>query len=163
MSAARGRRDDGDFTIGAVLRFCFAGEHRCKPARRRNLMPAIRSFILGVVALLAYALAALPPGLAAEPARFAIAIQARKVDAAQKTIRTTQGTALELEFTADEPVELHLHGYDKLLAVRPGAAAVMRLDAKTAGRFAIEGHGFGSGAVRSTRHVVLLYLEVLPR
>ena len=124
-------------------------------------MTAASSFALIALAALG---ALVSSGLAAEPARFAIAIQARKVDAAHKTIRTTQGTALELEFTADEPVELHLHGYDRLLTVSPGAAAVLRLDAKTAGRFAIEGHGFSSGAGgRPSRHVVLLYLEVLPR
>jgi hypothetical protein len=97
----------------------------------------------------------------AEPARFSIAIQGRKVHAAQKTIRATQGAALELEFTADETVELHLHGYDRLLTVQPGSVAMMRLEAKIAGRFAVEGHRFGSGG-RSRSHVVLLYLEVHP-
>jgi hypothetical protein len=77
----------------------------------------------------------------------------------------TQGAAVELAFTADEPMELHLHGYDLLLTVEPGARAVMRLDAGIAGRFAIAAHRFGgdAGKSRSARHVVLLYLEVHPR
>ena len=72
---------------------------------------------------------------------------------------------LELAFAADETVELHLHGYDRHLTVRPGEEAVMRLDAKVAGRFAIEGHRFGgsAGGSASRGHVVLLYLEIHPR
>jgi hypothetical protein len=103
--------------------------------------------------------------VAAEPERFAISIQARKVDPAQRTLRVTQGAAVELAFTADEPMELHLHGYDQLLTVPPGPVAVMRVDAKIAGRFAIAAHRFGgdAGKSRSARHVVLLYLEVHPR
>jgi hypothetical protein len=100
-----------------------------------------------------------------ETVRFAISIQALKVDPTQRTIRVTQGATVELAFTADEPMELHLHGYDLLLTVEPGAPAVMRLDAGIAGRFAIAAHRFDrdAGKGRSVRHVVLLYLEVHPR
>jgi hypothetical protein len=71
---------------------------------------------------------------------------------------------LELVFAADEIVELHLHGYDRHLTVRPGEEALMRLDAKLAGRFPIEAHRFGgpAGASPSRGHVVLLYLEIHP-
>jgi hypothetical protein len=94
-----------------------------------------------------------------ETARFSIAIQNRKAD--PKTIRATRGQVIELAFTADEAIELHIHGYDQLITVQPGSAAVMRLEARVAGRFAIEAHRFGSNAGR--RHAVLLYLEVHPR
>jgi hypothetical protein len=100
---------------------------------------------------------------AQEPARFSIAIQDRKIDPGQKTLRVTQGQAVELAFSTDEMAEVHLHGYDQLLIVQPGAPAVMRVQAKTAGRFAIEAHRFGNDSSRSRRHVVLLYLEVHPR
>jgi hypothetical protein len=101
----------------------------------------------------------------AEPVRFAVAIKNRKVDAAQKQIRVRQGDVLELAFTSDERAELHLHGYDRLLTVEPGAPAILRLEARIAGRFSIEAHGFGdgSGGRRGSGHVVLLYLEVYPR
>jgi hypothetical protein len=101
----------------------------------------------------------------AEAERFSIVIRGRSVDGPHRTIRATQGAMLELAFAADETVELHLHGYDRHLSVRPGQEAVMRLDAKIAGRFPIEAHHFGGGAVGSPsrRHVVLLYLEVHPR
>jgi hypothetical protein len=101
----------------------------------------------------------------AEAERFSIVIRARSVDGPQRTIRATQGAILELAFAADETVELHLHGYDRHLTVRPGEETVMRLDAKVAGRFAIEAHRFGgpAGGSPSRGHVVLLYLEIHPR
>jgi hypothetical protein len=102
---------------------------------------------------------------AVEVERFSIVIRARSVDGPHRTIRATQGAMLELAFAADETVELHLHGYDRHLTVRPGEKAVLRLDAKVAGRFAIEAHRFGASAGGSTSrgHVVLLYLEIHPR
>jgi hypothetical protein len=94
--------------------------------------------------------------------RFSIVIRARRVDGPHRTIRATQGAMLELAFATDETVELHLHGYDRHLTVQPGQEAVMRLEAKLAGRFAIEGHRFAGGSP-SRGHVVLLYLEIHPR
>jgi len=113
--------------------------------------------------LAAVALIILDPALsAAELARFAVSIQARKIDPAQQTLRAKQGDIVELAFSSDETVDLHLHGYDREISVRPGATSVMRIEAKIAGRFAIEAHRFGAGSGRS-RHVVLLYLEIHPR
>jgi hypothetical protein len=101
----------------------------------------------------------------AESERFSIVIRARSVNGPHRTIRATQGAMLELAFAADETVELHLHGYDRHLTVHPGEEAVMRLDAKLAGRFAIEAHRFDglAGGSPSRGHVVLLYLEIHPR
>jgi hypothetical protein len=101
----------------------------------------------------------------AEAERFSIVIRGRTVDGPHRTIRATQGAILELAFAADETVELHLHGYGRHLTVRAGEEAVMRLDAKVAGRFAIEAHRFGgsAGGSPSRGHVVLLYLEIHPR
>jgi hypothetical protein len=105
------------------------------------------------------------PASSADVARFAIAIRARSVDAPNRTVRATQGTTIELAFTADETVELHLHGYDRRLTINPGEEAVMRLDARHAGRFAVEAHRFGRAAEGSLSrsHVVLLYVEIHPR
>jgi len=129
-------------------------------------MPPAKLLSIGWIGLIVFG-ALSPPSrvFSAEPARFSVAIQDRKVDPTQKTIRATQGQTLDLEFTTDEMVELHLHGYDRLLTVQPVSVAVMGLHANTAGRFAIEGHRFGSGTggSRSPRHVVLLYLEVYPQ
>ncbi len=125
--------------------------------------------LLAGMALIAAAISTAPgqqsvpsePAKTAEPVRFSIAIKNRKVDA--KRIRAKQGDVLELTFTSDEPAELHLHGYDKLVTVAPNAPAVLRLDAKIAGRFPIEAHKFGTGSQSKGGHVALLYLEVYPR
>jgi hypothetical protein len=134
--------------------------------RRIALMPPAKLLSIGLIGFFFFgALSPRSQVLSAEPVQFSIAIQGRKVDPTQRTIWATQGQTLDLKFTADETVELHLHGYDRLLMVEPGSVAVMRLHANIAGRFAVEGHRFGSGAggSRSPRHVVLLYLEVHPQ
>jgi hypothetical protein len=127
---------------------------------------ARNAFVTAVVgSILLSLLGSLTQVSSAEAERFSIVIRGRSVDGPHRTIRATQGATLELAFAADETVELHLHGYDRHLSVRPGQEAVMRLDAKIAGRFPIEAHHFSGGAVGSPsrRHVVLLYLEVHPR
>jgi len=124
-----------------------------------------------IVLALAMAMVALTGGTHAVPAqtqaaglqRFAIAIKNRRIDPAWRELRVRQGDSVELTFTSDEAAELHLHGYDQFLGVVPNVPATLRVDAKTAGRFSLEAHGFGSNAARGGSHVVLLYLEVHPR
>jgi len=89
---------------------------------------------------------------------FALDIRDGRVAPDKRTIRVREGDRVELRWTADTPVELHLHGYDVTLTVSPGAAGTMTLRAHAAGRFPIAIHGVGShhrGAVA--------YLEVHPR
>jgi len=100
---------------------------------------------------------------AAEAVRDSIVITNRKVDAKQSVIRVAQGDTVELEFTGDEAAELHLHGYDMLVSLEPGRPAVLRIEAKIAGRFPLEAHAFGTKGGRRHMHSVILYLEVLPR
>ena len=104
------------------------------------------------------------PANAAEPIRISIAIKNRKVDAGQRLVRISQGDTLELAFSSDEAAELHLHGYDQLVAVEPSKRALLRVEAKIAGRFSLEAHSFGKSAGRRKHtRVVLLYVEVHPR
>jgi hypothetical protein len=100
---------------------------------------------------------------AAEPVRQSIVIRNRKVEGGQNVIRVAQGDTVELEFTGDEAAELHLHGYDRLLKLQPGLPAVLRIEARIAGRFPLEAHAFGAGGGRRHTQNVVLYLEVLPR
>ena len=74
-------------------------------------------------------------------------------------VRITQGDQVELRWTTDEATELHLHGYNVAVDVAPGEEAVMAFDARAAGRFAVEAHGFGPDHSDKT----LIYIEVLPR
>ena len=82
-----------------------------------------------------------PATKAVKPIRISLAIKNRKLaNDVHRYIRITQGDALELVFTADEPAELHLHGYDIYLNLQPGTPGVLHVDAKIAGRFALESH-----------------------
>jgi len=77
-----------------------------------------------------------------------------------EVVRVTQGDNVEIRWTSDEATELHLHGYNVETEVTAEGEAVMTVEARAAGRFAIEGHGF-SGDHKAKK--TLLYLEVLPR
>jgi hypothetical protein len=87
-------------------------------------------------------------------------IEQRKVVAPGEAIRITEGEVIELHWTSDEAVALHLHGYDIELPVRPGEPAVMILEAYATGRFPITSHGWGEAG---HGHDALAYLEVYPR
>ncbi len=89
-----------------------------------------------------------------------VRIENQHVVADKKTIRITEGEAVELHWISDEAVELHLHGYDLKAEPRPGKPAVMAIEAYAAGRFPITSHGWGDGG---HGHNALTYLEVYPR
>lgn len=86
----------------------------------------------------------------------AVEIRKRRVTAVRnKTIRVTEGDDVRIDWTSDEAVDLHLHGYDIEAGAAPGRPASMAFRAHTAGRFPVTAHNFG--------HRTLLYLEVYPR
>ena len=89
-----------------------------------------------------------------------VKIEMRKVVAPKRAIRITENEAVELHWSSDEAVKLHLHGYDKELKVRPGKPASMSIKARATGRFPITSHGWGQGG---HGHHALTYLEVHPR
>ncbi|CAA9446366.1 MAG: hypothetical protein AVDCRST_MAG78-2915 [uncultured Rubrobacteraceae bacterium] len=55
-------------------------------------------------------------------------------------ISVEEGDRVNLQITADEPLEFHLHGYDLEEEVEPGEPAELSFDATTTGRFEIENH-----------------------
>jgi hypothetical protein len=73
------------------------------------------------------------------------------------TVKVQQGDDVELRWSSDKPMELHLHGYDIEVKVSPQASAVMSFKANIPGRFPVEPHGQGPG-----HHRPVLYLEVHP-
>lgn len=75
-------------------------------------------------------------------------------------VRVTQGERIELHWTSNQATELHLHGYNVKTKVAAEGEAVMSVEARAAGRFAIESHGFGAD---HHAEKTLIYLEVLPR
>ena len=86
---------------------------------------------------------------------FDFAFRRGRVAADRRTIRVTQGERIELRWTTDAAVRLHLHGYDVELVLTPGKRRSMVLDAHTAGRYPVRIHGSG--------HRSVIYLEVHPR
>ena len=74
-----------------------------------------------------------------------------------KTLRVGEGERVRLQWSSDQPAEVHLHGYDIETKIEPGQPAVTAFDAETAGRFPVTAHGLGG-----EDHTTLLYLEVLP-
>lgn len=96
-------------------------------------------------------------GLAESETRRTISleIRKRKVTATKKTIRITEGEEVQIDWTTDETVGLHLHGYDIHAIAEPGQTVSMTFQAHTAGRFPISAHSFDHGT--------MIYLEIYPR
>lgn len=108
------------------------------------------------------AVIALGAGLAlaqAPPRSFEIRIAERRVPPAQRVLRATEGERVELRWSADEPLVLHLHGYDIETRVAPGKSAVTAFAARLTGRFPVEIHAAGG----QHRHRALLHVEIHPR
>lgn len=91
--------------------------------------------------------------------RFSLEIRDRHVQIEGNVIRVNRGDRVELAWTADERVTLHLHGYDLEFEVVPGEPAVREFEAHATGRFPVTSHGFGD---EHGGHHTLLYLEVYP-
>jgi FtsP/CotA-like multicopper oxidase with cupredoxin domain len=95
--------------------------------------------------------------------RFELRIERRRVPPANRTLRATEGERVELRWTADEPLVLHLHGYDIETRVAPGQPAVTAFVARLTGRFPVAIHVDGAAKSSSHHHLTLLHVEVHPR
>lgn len=136
----------------------------------RSVAIALRSragLALGVVTMGAAlgACLALPVMAADEGAQgaarvFELRIAERRVPPAQRVLRATEGERVELRWAADEPLVLHLHGYDIETRVGPGKPAVMAFRARLTGRFPVAIHAEG-GSKHS--HGALVHVEIHPR
>ena len=89
-----------------------------------------------------------------------LVISERMVQLEENSIRVTQGETIDLAWKSDEPVKLHLHGYDIEFEVSPEAPANVTFEAHATGRFPITSHGFGGEHGHGDE--ALLYLEVYP-
>jgi hypothetical protein len=104
-----------------------------------------------------HACAALAQGQARN---FEITIAERRVAPAQRVLRASEGERVELRWSADEVLVVHLHGYDIEARVAPGEPGVMAFTARLTGRFPVAIHG-ERGAKH--RHRALLHVEIHPR
>lgn len=101
-------------------------------------------------------LAGAPVWAAQQNASFEVKQQRIAVPA--PTVRVPQGDVLVLELRSDSPLDLHLHGYDLALPLKPGIPGRLQLQAQILGRFPLAAHG------KNKHHAPpLLYVEVIPR
>ncbi|HYT96236.1 MAG TPA: hypothetical protein VEO36_02850 [Casimicrobiaceae bacterium] len=87
---------------------------------------------------------------------FDLAIVNGQVTGVDATLRVQQGDEVELRWSSDRPLSLHLHGYEIETNVPPHVSTVMSFKARLAGRFPVSEHREGA------RERTILYIEVHP-
>jgi hypothetical protein len=91
---------------------------------------------------------------------YALRIENGHVPPNMQLIRVTQGDVVTLQWTADKPSIVHLHGYDIEKRVVPGAVTELKFTARATGRFLVHLHG---AAEAHGHEDVLVTVEVYPR
>jgi hypothetical protein len=119
----------------------------------------------GVLALsLAWAASGPIAGATAADLTFVLRIDHGRVPDNMRLIQVKQGDVVKLQWSADQPVIVHLHGYDIERRVEPGAVGEIAFTANATGRFPIHVH---TPRERSGSHAheesPLVYIEVYPR
>ena len=98
-------------------------------------------------------------GFAQAPGKsFDLVLADGRVPSERKTLRVKKGDQVELRWTSDRPIALHLHGYNLETSVAPQAPASMSFTASITGRFPVTEHARGA----AHHHRAVLYLEVHP-
>ena len=92
---------------------------------------------------------------------YALRIENGRVPANMQLIRVTEGDVVTLQWTADKPSIVHLHGYDIEKRVVPGAVTDLTFTARATGRFQVHLHG--SEAEAHGHEDALVTIEVYPR
>jgi plastocyanin len=77
---------------------------------------------------------------AAAPAEPTIAVRGRAIAGDPKALRFSGGERVRFRVTSDEPVEVHVHGYDVEEEAAPGAPAEFSFAPKIQGAYDIELH-----------------------
>lgn len=67
-----------------------------------------------------------------------ITVTGGKVTTAERRVEVKKGAQVRLQVTADVADEVHVHGYDKRVDVRPGAPSTLDFTATLSGRFEVE-------------------------
>src|SRR5712691_904026 len=85
-------------------------------------------------------------GAAAAELTYDIKIERGRVLDTMRLIRVNEGDVVKLRWTSDQPVVLHLHGYDIEKRIAAGAVTELAFTAYATGRFPIHVHAQGAGA-----------------
>jgi FtsP/CotA-like multicopper oxidase with cupredoxin domain len=92
---------------------------------------------------------------------YALRIENGHVAANMRLIRVSQGDVVKLQWSADRPTTIHLHGYDIEKQIAPGAITELTFTARATGRFAVHVHG--NAAEAHGHEESLVTIEVYPR
>ncbi|ONI80650.1 hypothetical protein ALI22I_46170 [Saccharothrix sp. ALI-22-I] len=101
------------------------------------MSPVIRVLL----ALLVLAGCSSAPQPASPPAPDGPLVLELSVDqASPQRVEAVRGQAVELTVTSDEPVDVHVHGFDVLGRAESGTPAVLKFTADRTGTFDVEAH-----------------------
>ena len=89
-----------------------------------------------------------------KPQRFELVVAKGKLVSGPATIQVREGDDVQLQITSDQADELHMHGYDLHLSLKPDTPATLAFKAEHSGRFDYELHH---------AHTELGTLEVQPK
>jgi hypothetical protein len=93
---------------------------------------------------------------------FALRIEQGRVPADKRLIRVKQGDIVNLQWSTDRRISVHLHGYDVEKEVAPGSVTDMTFTARATGRFTIESHIAKTPSGGHAHGDVLVTIEVYP-
>ena len=89
---------------------------------------------------------------------FNLSLRNGRLESKNNTLRVRRGERVELRFSTDRPIRLHLHGYDIEAGASPESPATISFTADIPGRFPVSEHAHG----KAHHHQAVLYLEVHP-
>jgi hypothetical protein len=89
---------------------------------------------------------------------FNLSLRNGRLESKNNTLRVRRGERVELRFSTDRPIQLHLHGYDFEASASPESPATISFTADIPGRFPLSEHAKG----KAHHHRAVLYLEVHP-
>jgi hypothetical protein len=93
---------------------------------------------------------------------FELPVTNGRVPENMRLIRVKQNDVVKLQWSADRPMTLHLHGYDIEKEVAPGAVTDMTFTARATGRFTVEPHLAKQPSGGHAHGDVLVTIEVYP-
>src|SRR5215467_1725851 len=94
---------------------------------------------------------------------YALRIESGRVPENMRLIRVAQGDVVKLQWSADKPSTVHLHGYDIEKRVTPGAITELTFTARATGRFPVNLHGSAAETAGHGHEDTLVTIEVYPR
>ena len=108
------------------------------------------------LACLVFALSIAGASAAVSSQSFSVEIKGGRVKG-DETLKVHQGDEVQIRLSSDQPMVLHLHGYEIDVKVAPPTPALLTFKADLAGRFPLHEHREGAG-----NHRAVLFIEVYP-